>query len=325
MHAQARRRAAGNAHRVVGIAPSMRPTTTHPDALSELLARLRFRARAVTIGALAAGHRRELDDGSAVVHHVLSGSASVSGLDACAIVRTGDVVLLPLGRAHTLTAIADSEILTGTLRYEGSALPRGAASVDLGAVVAPASILDGGLPELMMSCGLAETSALVDGLVRGIREEQDAGRSAASSLTEALATLIVAATVRSWAEQVCDHLDGGWQLALRDPDIARAVEAIQSRPGARWSVAGLARVANSSRSVFAEQFRLAVGAPPLTYLTRVRMERAKQLLAGDGLSVGQTATALGYVSDVAFSRAFRRHTGLSPRAWRQGAESALPE
>jgi len=284
----------------------MNPATMDSDAVSELLARLRFRAHSVTIEPLAPGDRRHVDEGSAAVHHVLSGSVCISAADACAIVQTGDVVLLPRGGAHSLTALDEAQVLTATLQCEGD----------------PAAVLSGGLPELMMSCGLAEKSVAVGGLVRGIREEKDAGRTAAASLAEGLATLIVAATVRSWAEQICDRADGGWQLALRDPHIARAVEAIQSEPGTKWSVAGLARVANSSRSVFAEQFRLAVGSPPLAYLARVRMERAKELLAGQGLSVGQTATALGYDSDVAFSRAFRRHAGVSPSAWRRSIREA---
>jgi len=292
----------------------MSPATTGTDALSELLARLRFRAHAVTIEAIPPGDRWTFDDGSAAVHHVLSGSVCISIADACAIVQAGDVVLLPHGGAHTITALDNARVLTAALRFEGDA--------------ASADAVADGLPELMMSCGLAANSVVVGGLVRGILEEKDAGRTAASSLAEGLATLVAVATVRSWAEQLCARAAGdcgddpGWQLTLRDPHIARAVEAIQNEPGAKWSVAGLARVASSSRSVFAEQFRLAVGAPPLAYLAQVRMERAKQLLTGDGLSVGQTATALGYESDAAFSRAFRRHAGVSPSAWRRSIHQA---
>lgn len=278
---------------------------TEPDAVGALLARLRLRADSVALEQLVAGDRRRHVEGL-VLHHLVSGSASVSGTQACAIVRAGDVFLLPLGGPHTLTAIEHTEVLTVAVHVEG---------------IGSSAVLSGGLPELMMSCSLADRSAVVAGLIGGIREELAAGRDASASLAEGLATLVVTATVRGWAESGCDRDAGasGWQLALRDPHIARAVEAIQNEPGTKWSVAGLARVANSSRSAFAEQFRLAVGVPPLAYLARVRMERAKQLLTAEGFSVGQTASALGYCSDEAFSRAFRRVAGESPTAWRRSA------
>ncbi|WP_440710207.1 helix-turn-helix domain-containing protein [Herbiconiux sp. YIM B11900] len=278
---------------------------TEPDAVGALLARLRFRADSPALERLAPGERRRRSEG-AVLHHVVSGSASVSGTGACAIVRAGDVFLLPLGGPHSLTAIEEAELLTIALRVDGAA---------------PAAVLEGGLPELMMSCALAERSAVVAGLIGGIREELAAGRDESASLADGLATLVVTATLRGWAESGCDRDSGasGWQLALRDPHIARALEAIQNEPGTKWSVAALARVANSSRSVFAEQFRLAVGVPPLAYLARVRMERAKQLLTEGGFSVGQAANALGYCSDEAFSRAFRRVSGETPTAWRRSA------
>lgn len=118
------------------------------------------------------------------------------------------------------------------------------------------------------------------------------------------------------------HLDqggtgAGWLQALAEPRIGRCLHALHAEPARRWTLETLARHAGLSRSALALRFRQCVGKPPLAYLTRWRM-----LLAGDRLlhsraSVGEIACSLGYESDSAFSAAFRRIMGCSPRTYRQ--------
>ena len=137
-----------------------------------------------------------------------------------------------------------------------------------------------------------------------------------------IATIIAAAAVRSWVENGC--APDQWLVSVRDPHIARAVAAMRDAPGEPWTVETLARVARASRTVFAERFRELVGDSPSRYLATVRMEQAIELLRDTDASIGEVAHRLGYGSDVAFSRAFRRHTGVNPAAWRRGSGVRMP-
>jgi AraC-like DNA-binding protein len=280
-------------------------TAADPHPLSDFLARLRLTATAVQEDVLVAGDRRPFEAESVVVHHIRSGSACIARSDECAIVRAGDVLVLPHGGAHTVTALEDGEMVTARLRID---------SASAGSLLSAS-----GFPDLIMACGLALNDPVVTAVAAALRTELLSRRPGSATLAQGLATVLAAAVMRSWVESGRFSEGADWMLTLRDPHIARAVEAIHAEPGAPWTVAGLARLAQSSRSVFSEQFRLTVGEPPLGYLARVRMDRAKELLSDEGLSVGQTAAAVGYRSDEAFSRAFRRHTGASPSAWRREA------
>ena len=107
----------------------------------------------------------------------------------------------------------------------------------------------------------------------------------------------------------------GWLFALADAKLAAAIGAMHAEPGARWTLPALAAKAGMSRSRFARAFKATVGTPPLDYLTRWRM-----LLAGTRLTEGDQplssiALSLGYDSDSAFSTAFKRVMGCSPRAY----------
>ena len=101
------------------------------------------------------------------------------------------------------------------------------------------------------------------------------------------------------------------------------VAAINDAPGKDWTLDALASLGAMSRTVFAERFRTVIGQSPATYVTDVRMRRAKELLDA-GRSVSETSRELGYASDEGFSRAFRRHTGVVPSVWRSGRHQAVP-
>jgi AraC-like DNA-binding protein len=176
------------------------------------------------------------------------------------------------------------------------------------------------LPEALVACAILaddpQVRALADLLVGELRGE----RPGSTLLSGAMAGLLAAAALRSWVERGC--APDGWLSSRIDPDIARVVDAIRDDPGAPWTLDRLARLAHTSRSAFAERFRAAVDDSPARYLTRVRMERAKALLTADRVSVAEAATRSGYGSDAAFSRAFSRHTGVTPSAWRRGLVGA---
>jgi AraC-like DNA-binding protein len=122
--------------------------------------------------------------------------------------------------------------------------------------------------------------------------------------------------VRVWVEEQPDN-HGGWLGALRDPQIGAALGLIHREPQRNWSISALAREVAMSRSIFAAKFTSLVGAPPLTYLTRWRLWHASRLLAEENLSVGETVLRIGYESEAAFSKAFKRHFGQPPFTYRR--------
>ena len=110
--------------------------------------------------------------------------------------------------------------------------------------------------------------------------------------------------------------DHGWARAIRDPVLAPALAAIHGSPERKWSVATLAREASVSISLLDERFREVLGLAPIRYLTGWRMHVAEDLLRSSDLSVAAVARRVGYDSEEAFSRAFKRVHGQSPSVWR---------
>lgn len=114
-----------------------------------------------------------------------------------------------------------------------------------------------------------------------------------------------------------------------DRRIARALQLMRARPTERWTVEALARAANLSRAAFARRFLSELGVPPLRHLTALRMERAARRLAESDDSLAAIAAEVGYDSEFAFSRAFKRHMGEAPGVFRrrcrtEGAPFGLP-
>jgi AraC-like DNA-binding protein len=108
----------------------------------------------------------------------------------------------------------------------------------------------------------------------------------------------------------------GWLAGLRDPVVGRTIALLHEKPAYGWTLGGLAHEAGVSRSVLAARFTTLVGCPPMQYLTRWRVQLAARVLA-DGLTkVSAVGHDVGYESEAAFSRAFKRISGVSPTEWR---------
>jgi AraC-like DNA-binding protein len=110
--------------------------------------------------------------------------------------------------------------------------------------------------------------------------------------------------------------DHGWLAALRDPVLAPALALLHGAPEQKWTVAGLAAESAVSRSLLDQRFRQVLGRSPIRYLTEWRLHLAADLLATTDLGVAVIARQVGYESEEAFSRAFKRENGLSPSHWR---------
>lgn len=118
----------------------------------------------------------------------------------------------------------------------------------------------------------------------------------------------------------------GQTVRPMDERIARVLQLVETRLAEHWTVASLARAAGLSRAAFARRFLAEVGVPPLRYLAERRMARAARLLAEGDASLASIAAEVGYDSEFAFSRAFKRHMGEPPSVYRRRrrAEGAVP-
>jgi AraC-like DNA-binding protein len=139
-----------------------------------------------------------------------------------------------------------------------------------------------------------------------------AGREA---MLAKLAELMFVEALRSHLESLPSDARG-WIAGLRDPQVGRALEVIHARPGEAWTLDTLARAVGMARSSFAERFATYVGMPPMHYLSRWRLQLASRLLE-DGHTVARAAATVGYQSEAAFTRAFKRFVGQPPGAWRR--------
>jgi len=121
--------------------------------------------------------------------------------------------------------------------------------------------------------------------------------------------------LRSWLREQPEG-SCGWLGALRDPQIRRALSLIHERPQDQWTVELLAHAVAMSRAAFAKRFTDLVGEPPLAYVTRWRMDLAAKLLRESRDPVARIAGKVGYISETAFAKAFRRRRKMAPGAYR---------
>jgi AraC-like DNA-binding protein len=136
-----------------------------------------------------------------------------------------------------------------------------------------------------------------------------------------LADVLVIQALRAWiAEDPAAQT--GWLGALQDEQIGRALLRIHRNPGRAWTVASLAAEVAMSRSAFAARFTELVGEPPMRYVTRWRMHQALTWLKEEDTPLVDLAERLGYQSEAAFSRAFKRFIGVSPSAVRRNGDAA---
>ena len=131
-----------------------------------------------------------------------------------------------------------------------------------------------------------------------------------------LADILVIHAIRFWITH-SNSAQTGWLGALRDPQIGPVVSKIHRRPADRWTLESLACEASMSRSAFAARFTELVGESAMHYVTRWRMNAARSRLAESDVTIAELANDFGYESEAAFSRAFKRHLGVSPGAARQ--------
>lgn len=279
-----------------------------------------------------------------VSYHVVvegRGLASVPGIEPITF-DTGDIIVFPhvdpylmssapgvpseLDRVQTLQFFRD--VAAGKLPFvipEGGGKPPKAKFICgfLGCDLSPFNPLFATLPQILhIRRPNAGQTDLLDQLIDLAMAEVQLSRAGGESIRLGLSELMFVELLRRYLETL--SADGpGWLAGLRDPNVGRALALLHAEPARDWTLEALARAAGVSRSVLAERFARCVGETPMRYLTLWRMQLAARLLADGAAKVAAIGEQVGFRSESAFSRAFKKMTGLSPTAWRRTSADSL--
>ncbi|WP_434711112.1 AraC family transcriptional regulator [Pseudomonas sp. R1-1] len=300
------------------------------DLINELLRSMRLRGveyrRIQTGSTFGLGFAKKT--GHAWFHFMAVGNAVLRMEDGSTYaLSAGNAVFISHGVAHQLFSHQDAPV-QDIDRLDGAPLGDAVSAVDTGtdASPVPSTILFSacmefelgsihGLGRLMPGLMLIDAGGQrYPGLVpilTAMEREVSAARVGYAGILARLADVVAAMVVRGWVECACGNATG-LVAALRDPRLAGALLALHQQPGRDWTVAQLAEHCNTSRSAFADRFQTTIGMAPLRYVTELRMRLASQWLTLERLPIEEVAQRLGYTSQAAFSRAFKRITGKTP-------------
>lgn len=268
---------------------------------------------------------------SLMFHVVTTGRCwlELDGMDPRQL-HPGDLALVPHGAGHRLTsepgahteALFDLTREQVSERYEVLRLGGGGTETSMicGAVAfdhPAARQLVSLLPRVIcIDAWSAPQSEWLQGTLRFLAAEAQELRPGGETIITRLADILVIQAIRLWMTQD-PAARTGWLGALQDRQIGRAIARIHRDPSREWSVATLASEAAMSRSAFAARFTELVGEPAMHYVTRWRMHAALTWLKEEDVTLAELANRLGYQSEAAFSRAFKRFMGMSPGAARK--------
>jgi AraC-like DNA-binding protein len=164
------------------------------------------------------------------------------------------------------------------------------------------------------------SSEWLAGFAGRVTDGSQLGRPGAAGVLTRLAELMFVELLRRYLQELPPG-QTGWLAGLRDEVVGRVLALLHERPAHGWTLEELARGADSSRTNMTKRFTDLVGKPPMQYLTQWRMQVAANLLSQSGAKVSAIASEVGYDSEAAFSRAFKKTTGMAPGAWRRSRTS----
>ncbi|SHG77180.1 AraC family transcriptional regulator [Streptoalloteichus hindustanus] len=286
------------------------------DVLSDAIEMMRTGRAVSNRMRLGSRWRYRLMPYDGVGFHVLlrgSGWLIVDGAEPAPI-NAGDIVLVPHGSSHVLS---DSPSAAGALPFDAAVEePDGPVEFLCGKYRldrSRAHPLLAGLPEVIHLPAHVGRHPELRAAIELLGGEVHADRPGRHSVLTGLLDLLLVYLVRAWLDQ---SAESGWPRALRDPEVAAALEALHTDPAAPWRADTLAARVGVSRATLVRRFTTLIGQPPMAYLTWWRMTTAARLLRDSDLPLPNIARQVGYGSPFSFSHAFKRQFGVAPGQYR---------
>ena len=266
-----------------------------------------------------------------IMYHLLTeGRASVrleSG--ECVRLQAGDIVMIPHGDPHVIengppTKTVDSSKQVADVLAQGLKVVRLGGGGEVSKFICGymaceprlSQVFLSGLPPLFkINIRGAHSGKWIENSIRFSVNEADASGAGGEAVLAKLSEVLFIETLRMYIEQLPPE-QTGWLAGARDSEVGKTLALMHRNPSRPWTVAALAREAGASRSVLAERFRHYLNEPPMAYLTRWRLQLGAQMLASTSYSVAQIAAEVGYESEAAFNRAFKREFTAPPARFR---------
>ena len=325
--------------------PSDAPDAGHTDVLSDVLRSVRLTGAVYLDFDLSSPWVAEAPpsrDIAAIVlpgaqrvieYHLIARGACWGGLvgEPAMRLNEGDLIVFPQGDGHVLSSAPGMRAEPDMRMFVRGTMPlplvheAGGGGPDRARIVCcflgcderPFNPLLTALPRVIHLSKAGNEAAngwLATLLTIAVRESGSA-RAGRDNMLARMSELMFVEAVRRYVESL-PAAETGWLAGLRDPVIGQALAALHGAPAAAWTVESLARAAGVSRSVLADRFTEMVGQPPMQYLALWRMQLASRRLL-DGDPVAGVAATVGYESEAAFSRAFKKIAGEAPATWRR--------
>src|SRR5262245_37088393 len=275
--------------------------------------------------------------GHVIIYHLLTeGHASARLIDGERIVlEAGDLVIFPHGDEHIIengprTQPVDMVKELARIIANGMKVSRFGGGGEVTRFICGFLACDpqlsqvflSGLPSVFkVSIRNTASGRWLENSIRFSVNEADAPRAGGEAVLAKLSEVLFVETLRAYiahlpAEQI------GWLAGARDTEVGKTLALMHRNPAHSWTLAALAKEAGISRSVLAERFRHYLNEPPMAYLTRWRLQLGAQMLTSTSYSVAQIASEVGYESEAAFNRAFKREFETPPARFRSQSRAA---
>ncbi len=319
-----------------------RLTHFQDDVLADILQSIHLHSTLYCRATMSAPWGFRVSKRAVASFHIVTGGRcwlTVEGIDTPPVLlNEGDLVILPHGHAHTMTDHPQTPVTSleelvpkppvekDGMVYRGgqgavTALVCGGLQLEDHATNPLFSLLP---PLLHMKSQHGQSHPWLEAIVQVVKAEASANQPAAKTVITRFSEILFLQAVRTYMSTVGEG-KRGWFNALQDPQIGQALALIQHQPDEPWTVESLASCVSLSRSAFSAKFKQLVGQSPMQYVTRVRLTKAAALLRTQPATLVEVATSIGYDSEVAFSKAFRRYFGIAPGAYRQGRRSPVED
>lgn len=273
-----------------------------------------------------------------IVYHLLTegrGYAHVEGDGRPLLLNAGDIVVFPHGDPHIMgngapvTPVDSAQELQRVLA-KGLKISRFGGGGELTRLICGYMSCDpqlspiflGGLPPILkVNIRQDASGQWLEQSIRYSVSHADASNPGEEAVRAKLSEVLFIDTIRRYISLLPPE-QTGWLAGVRDPEVGKALALLHRRPAHPWTIATLANEAGTSRSVLAERFRRYLSETPIAYLTRWRLRLGAQQLTSTSQSVAAIAAEVGYESEPAFNRAFKREFGLPPARFRIQSKSA---